>query len=138
MCKFFAMKNVKSPSALKALAGAKCPQCRTGNMFVYPWWQVPKFSKFYQNCPTCQLRFDREPGFFHGAMYISYALIVAMVTNASLILYILFNNPPFEVYIYTIVLLNILLFPLLFRYSRVIYLYLFGGVKFDSSLPKKK
>lgn len=132
------MNSNNNPSALKAVAEAKCPQCRTGHMFKFKWWQISKFSKFYETCPTCNLRFDREPGFFHGAMYISYAMIVAMVTNVWFILYFVFNDPPMQVYIVTIIILNILLLPIFFRYSRVIYLYLFGAVKFNPKLKTKK
>lgn len=114
-----------------AILNARCPQCREGNMFKHKWWQLLKFSEFYQHCPCCNLRFDREPGFFHGAMYISYAMVVAMVTTIWVTLYFIFNNPSFEFYIYTIVFFNIVLLPILFRYSRVLYIYAFGGVTYD-------
>ncbi len=127
--------QIKS-SVGSAILHAKCPQCRNGNMFKHNWWQVGKFIKFYQHCPNCNLRFDREPGFFHGAMYISYAMIVAMVTNVWFVLYFVFDNPVMEVYIGVIVFLNIVLLPIFFRYSRVLYLYAFGGVEFNDKLNK--
>jgi len=113
-----------------AMLNAKCPQCRKGDMFKYKWWQLSKFVKFYQLCTECNLRFDREPGFFHGAMYISYAMIVAMVTTTWFILYFVFGDPAFEVYVASIVFLNIVLLPIFFRYSRVVYIYAFGAVKY--------
>ena len=30
-----------------------------------------------QRCPVCQLLFEREPGYFLGAMYISYGMATA-------------------------------------------------------------
>ena len=36
----------------------------------------------FERCPVCDLQFEREPGYFLGAMYISYGL--AVVTIASL------------------------------------------------------
>lgn len=128
------MREPVSKSISFAIINAKCPQCREGDMFMHKWWQISKFVKFYQHCPNCNLRFDREPGFFHGAMFVSYAMIVAMVTTIWFVLYFIFNNPVFEIYIYTIVFSNIILLPILFRYSRVLYLYAFGGVKFDNQL----
>lgn len=121
-----------------AILGAKCPQCRKGDMFKYQWWQLSKFTKFYQLCTVCNLRFDREPGFFHGAMYISYAMIVAMVTNVWLILYFIFDDPELGVYIGVIVFLNIVLLPIFFRYSRVIYIYAFGAVKYKEQYNREK
>jgi len=30
--------------------------------------------RMHANCPVCGLKYEREPGYFMGAMYISYAL----------------------------------------------------------------
>jgi hypothetical protein len=38
--------------------------------------------KMFERCPVCDLKFEREPGYFLGAMYISYGL--GIVTIASL------------------------------------------------------
>ncbi len=119
-----------------AILQAKCPQCRKGNMFKHKWWQLSNFVKFYQFCTICNLRFDREPGFFHGAMYISYAMIVAMVTNVWFVLYFVFGDPAMEIYIIVITVLNIVLLPIFFRYSRVLYLYAFGNVKYNNQFNK--
>lgn len=131
------MVTSTTKSIIFALLNTKCPQCREGNMFKYSWWQISKFAKFYQHCPHCNLRFDREPGFFQGAMFISYAMNVALVATTWFVLYFIFNNPVFEVYVYTIVVLNIVLLPIFFRYSRVLYLYAFGGVAFDEQFNKR-
>ena len=123
--------SVAKNSLSFAILNAKCPQCRKGDMFKHKWWQLSKFVKFYQFCPVCDLRFDREPGFFHGAMYISYAMIVAMVTTVWFVLYFIFDDPVIEAYIGVIIFLNIVLLPIFFRYSRVLYLYAFGDVKYN-------
>jgi len=40
----------------------------------------------HQCCPACDLKFDREPGYFLGAMYISYGLgIVTVAAGAALL-----------------------------------------------------
>ena len=33
----------------------------------------------HERCPVCGLRFEREEGYFLGAMYISYALAVPLM-----------------------------------------------------------
>ena len=124
-------------SISNAMWHAKCPRCHSGDMFPYKWWQITKFVKIHQECPECGLRFDREPGFFIGAMYVSYAMIVAMVLTTWFILYFIFGDPAFEVYLGVIIFLNIVLLPIFFRYSRVIFLYAFGGVKFEKHLKKQ-
>jgi hypothetical protein len=36
-------------------------------------------------CPVCDLRYEREPGYFLGAMYISYGLAVPLMVLFFLI-----------------------------------------------------
>lgn len=116
---------------LQAIILEKCPRCRQGDMFAYPLYQVTKFDKMHKTCPHCNFVFDREPGFFDGAMYVSYVLSVGLFLSVGLVLYVVFGNPETWVYITTVVVLNILLIPSFFRYSRVLYLYLFGSVKYQ-------
>lgn len=37
------------------------------------------FPKMNERCPVCDLRFEREEGYFLGAMYISYAVAVVVI-----------------------------------------------------------
>jgi len=132
------MSTNKDESLSTAILNAKCPRCRKGDIFLFKWWQLSKFTRFHQNCNECELRFEREPGFFIGAMYISYAMIVAMVMTTWFVLFFIFGDPEFEVYLSVIVFLNIVLLPIFFRYSRVLYLYAFGDVKYEPNFNKLK
>jgi len=38
-------------------------------------------------CPVCDLLFDREPGYFLGAMYISYAVGMGVVAVLSAVVW---------------------------------------------------
>ena len=75
---------------------------------------------------------EPEPGFYQGAMYVSYAFAVALIATIGVGLYLI-GDPPEWVYITAIIAITILLAPLNYRASRVIYLHLFGGIKFDAS-----
>jgi hypothetical protein len=88
----------------------------------------------HDNCPNCGLKFDLEPGFYTGAMYVSYAFSVAIFVIIGFLLYFFLGDPEIHVYVITIFLVVILLFPLIYRYSRVIYLHLFGGVKYKPDI----
>lgn len=81
-------------------------------------------------CPHCEVRLEPEPGFYQGAMYVGYGFTIAVIIILSLILY-LAGNPSEWVYIGTIIFVMILLIPLNYRYSRIVYLYLFGGIRHD-------
>jgi len=123
-------KNAISTAIIKA----KCPRCRKGDVFAYPLRNFYRFHLTNKQCPVCDLRFEREPGFFFGAMYISYAFVVGTTAAVSLLLYFAFGDPGIWVYLLTIGVVLSLSLPLIFRYSRIIYLYLFGGARYDESL----
>ena len=64
-------------------------------------------------------------------MYVSYAFVVAIFAVVGTIIYFVFDDPPIVIYIIGINLVVFLLLPFIFRYSRVLYLYLFGGVSYE-------
>ncbi|MEO9999723.1 DUF983 domain-containing protein [Ekhidna sp.] len=78
----------------------------------------------HANCPSCNLRYEKEPGNFYGAMYVSYGFSVGIFLVTAFILYHFFSDPTLSVYLITISLVALVLFPFNFRYSRVIFLYL--------------
>jgi uncharacterized protein (DUF983 family) len=55
----------------------RCPRCRAGNIFRYSIFRG--FPKMQERCPVCDLKFEREPGYFLGAMYVSYGLGIVFV-----------------------------------------------------------
>ncbi len=123
---------MQKKSALYAIVNHKCPRCREGNLFKYTLLEKPqKFTATNKNCPHCQLIFEREPGFFFGAMYVSYALTMAVLLGTAFILYNLFGDPELWVYIVTVPSLVLLLLPVIFRLSRSLYLHGFGGVSYN-------
>ncbi len=120
-----------SASSAKALLQGKCPHCHQGNLFMFPATNVLKFAIMNEKCPHCDVQLEPEPGFYQGAMYVGYGITVAMITLIGLILYFL-GDPSEWVYIGVVMACMVLIAPLNYRYSRIIYLYLFGGIKFDS------
>ena len=42
-----------------------------------------------ERCSICDLKFEREPGYFLGAMYISYVLGVSIMTPIAALLWFL-------------------------------------------------
>lgn len=107
-------------------------------MFTHPKYNIRHFDKMHEQCPECGLNFEVEPGFYTGAMYVSYAFSVAIFIIVGFFLFIFFNDPDIVVYVLSTLLTIIILFPILFRYSRVIYLHLFGGINYNPANPKSK
>ena len=73
-----------------------------------------------------------------GAMFVSYAFSVALVVTVLVALNILMERPPFWMYVVVIVGTNVLLLPLLLRYSKILYLYGVGKLKYNPQTTPKK
>jgi uncharacterized protein (DUF983 family) len=95
----------------------RCPRCRRGRLFR---------GLFTMNdpCPVCGLLFQREEGYFLGAMYVSYFLGSALLIPFYFIAAALFPNLG-SVEVALVAMLPYLpLTPGVFRYSRVVWVYL--------------
>jgi uncharacterized protein (DUF983 family) len=111
------------PGEFQAALHAKCPRCRRGDMFVGSTYGL-KLQKMNANCPHCNLKFEREPGYFYVAMFVSYAMNVAQMVAIGLATYLITHNDT-DPMMYMLVLFTavFILSPFNFRYSRVILLY---------------
>ncbi|MHA7131428.1 DUF983 domain-containing protein [Algoriphagus namhaensis] len=121
---------MSKPSKLGAILGAKCPQCRQGSLFPVSIFSFRRLIAVNHYCPNCKANFQPEPDFFYGAMYISYAFSVALVIASLVAMNVLFDEPELWMYITTVIVSNALLFPAMLRYSKVLYLYLVGKLRY--------
>ncbi|MBL6448250.1 DUF983 domain-containing protein [Fulvivirga sp. 29W222] len=85
----------------------------------------------HDKCPCCEQRYQLEPAFYDGAMYVSYALQVAIFTSVSVALIVLAPQAPTSWYVIGIISAVLLLLPLVLRLSRSIWIHFF--VKYDKS-----
>jgi uncharacterized protein (DUF983 family) len=99
-------------------------------MFRYPALNWFRAYDLHEDCPECGLHFEIEPGFFWGAMYISYAFGVGISVVAGVLTAVLGDDPELWVYLVAVIIPLVLLSPQSMRYSRVLMLYWFGGIKF--------
>lgn len=77
----------------------------------------------YEDCPHCHYHFEKEPGFFLGAMYVSYALTIAEGVTIYLLARVFTASS--AVILPVIIAVIILLSLTNFMYSRLIWMYLF-------------
>src|SRR5687768_873632 len=92
----------------------RCPRCGEAQMFQGLFRMLPE-------CPVCGLRFEREPGYFLGAIYINYAAtVVCMLVGFFLLDYFVQLSLTYQIIIWCSFAI---VFPLLFyRYSKSLWL----------------
>ena len=118
-------KHTKKVNQWSAIVNAKCPRCRVGNVFIGPTYGF-RIQKMNEVCPHCQLKFEREPGYFYVSMFVSYALNVAEMITVSVAAYIFGLKLEYENLWYFVAILfgtTVLFSPFNYRYSRIILLY---------------
>lgn len=74
-------------------------------------------------CPVCRLRFEREQGYFLGAMYISYPISILVLGLLILVLWACLPNWRPEYVIVLAVVPYLPLTPLVFRYARILWMH---------------
>ena len=78
----------------------------------------------YEECPGCGLDFDRgQPGYFTGAMYVSYALAIPLIALLTLIAYLLLSSWSLWQLVLLAWAICVPLIPWIWQYSRVIWIH---------------
>lgn len=98
----------------------RCPRCGKDKVFPNSILNPGKFAETKYACDNCKLGYEPEPGFFFGAMYWSYAIIVAIIVTMSVAMSII---GLFDYAIVGIPIAIVVLLPVIFRYSRMLMLY---------------
>ena len=128
-----------------------CPRCQEGKLFVTSSAYTKGMAEMNKQCQNCGEPFEKEPGFYYGAAYVSYgltialwvALIVALITfDAIGLISFSFTENPILFLSLGIILLLVLL-PLLYRLSRSIWINFFvkyhpNAVAYNRQLEEEK
>jgi uncharacterized protein (DUF983 family) len=133
----YKMMNIAhEPVSIKyALLNAKCARCREGDMFKPGLLS----QKMHERCSTCDLFFERHPGYFYVAMFVSYALAVAEIITFGVATYVLSGGSE-NVYLYLTIILSavVLLAPFNYKFSRVLHMhFLDPGLKYQPDFTRK-
>ena len=116
---------LKKGSKLNSILTGSCPKCQNESMYSdkNPL-HLTKVLKMNENCSHCGLRYQLEPSFFYGAMYVSYGLNVAVGIAAFIISFVFFETTIEQSFL-AIVIALIVLFPFVLRLSRNLYINMF-------------
>jgi len=115
------METVTKPSTLRSIFQQRCPRCRMGRILRYSIFCG--FPKMCERCSICDLKFEREPGYFLGAMYISYVLGVSFMAPVAALLWFLTGWWITKVIIWAAALF-LPLAPTITLFARVLWIYL--------------
>ena len=119
---------LKKGSKLYSILTGTCPRCQNESMYENNnLLHLSKIIKMKEKCSHCGLRYQIEPSFFYGAMYVSYGLNVAIGVAAFIISYLIV--PSVKIGFISVVATIILLFPIVMRLSRSIYINIFVAYK---------
>lgn len=97
-----------------AVLALRCPRCLRGPLFR-------SFLTMHERCPVCGLVYEREPGYFTGAMVVSYAL--AVPTFGLMVIALLVAGLDTGVALLVGAAVYLVLAPFIFRYSRAVWLH---------------
>jgi len=117
MARVLPFKRLPLRARLAAAAGGLCPRCQRGRIFRGRLAMHPA-------CPVCGLRFEREPGYFTGAMYVSYVLALPVMAGWALAVYLVAPSLSFEAMVGVAALCLLPFVPLIFRASRILWIHL--------------
>ena len=107
------------------ILNCKCPKCKKENIFSTRGSVLSfKMPKMNDKCIACDYKFEIEPGFFFGAMFVSYALGAGQMIICLIIFWHFLDFPPLRIF-FIITIMLILLSNINFRVSRSIWTYMF-------------
>lgn len=113
-------------SAIIGILTEKCPKCGKGKVFRKKGnpllFIMPRMN---EHCPVCNHKFEKEPGYFFGSMFVSYAITVGEMIVFFLLVHLFVES--FVTIIVLIALLSILLSTFNFRLSRMVWIYMLDG-----------
>ncbi|OYQ40620.1 DUF983 domain-containing protein [Flavobacterium aurantiibacter] len=127
---------LKKGTKLYSILTGTCPRCHSESMYENKNpYIVTETMHMHDTCSHCGLRYKMEPNFFFGAMYVSYALAVAVGVAAFIISFVFVGCTVKEAFI-TIIAALVVLMPWIVRMSRNIYINFFIAYKDDAIASK--
>jgi uncharacterized protein (DUF983 family) len=107
-------------SSLQAILRGLCPRCRRGAIFRQGVFRG--FGAMNPECPVCGLRYEREQGYFLGAMYIGYGLALPLIAALAALIWAI-TRWTWDTLFFAALLAFLPLTPVLARMARVLWIH---------------
>lgn len=125
------MEFLKGNILYSVLTGA-CPVCHNESMYtVKNPYNLTKVISMNERCSHCDTKYQMEPSFFYGAMYVSYGVGVGLAVGAFLVAHYILQIGLVGSFLF-IVGTILGLYPVILRLSRNIWINMFTSFN-----PKK-
>ena len=118
------MRNWKG-NKLYSISHFKCPFCHEGDFFVSGPYDLKHVGELHKNCPICKRKYEKEPGFYWGAMFVSYALSIAFSLLAYGIIWWIWPDLGIRGYFIAVVGATVLVAPYLYALSKILWANMF-------------
>ena len=118
-------------SSIRSMIGLRCPRCRRGKLFTKKGLFVYKnILEMHENCSVCGQKYDIEPGFWIGAMWISYPFVVA-IEMPFLFLALFSEGNTIWMYFGMMIVTFLITLPFLVRIGRSAWIHV--SIRYDKS-----
>jgi uncharacterized protein (DUF983 family) len=110
------VKAGRLPSRWRAIFAQRCPRCLRGRIYS-------GLLRMNRVCPVCGHQFQREPGYFLGAMYISYPLSLIVIGLSLWFITSLRPDLRLEWAVFLTIPILVVCVPGIVRWSRVLWMH---------------
>lgn len=118
---------------IRSVLRNRCPRCHQGAFWKNDNpYNLSEFYKMNSSCANCKLHYEKEPGFWFGAMFVSYAIGVAALVGSWIFCLIVFPNSSVFLTIALVCATLLVIAPINFRLSRLLWINFF--VNYDPKL----
>ena len=124
------------PEIIYSVASNTCPHCHLGKVFTESNpYHFGSSLKMNAGCSVCGMKYEKEPGFFYGALYVNYALSsgIFMVLYFSDALWFQMDT---SVLLVLIIIAILSMYPLTYRWGRLFWLNFF--IRYDKKYKIKR
>ncbi|WP_026464433.1 DUF983 domain-containing protein [Adhaeribacter aquaticus] len=126
----------RTRSFLYGILHVKCPKCREGNMFPEETLYTTSFADMHETCPNCQQNLEQEPGFYYGAMYVSFAFNVGIFLISLFLLSLFVEEITLPLMAGVVISVVVGFLPIIFRLSRAIWINIF--IRYEKPIKQVK
>lgn len=121
---------------LYSIVNFKCPVCHEGEFFQAHPYNLNRVGDLHENCPVCGAKYEKEIGFYTGAMYVSYAIGVAVCVSIWVAIMVLFPGMGIITQIASIASLMLFGAPFFYALSKIIWANIFFHYDPSKAAPR--